>query len=219
MKMLRKVSVLSLALSCVFSLNAFAGVWTTDSGGWWYRYYNGSYPSSKWLWIDGNSDGVSECYYFDSRGYLVTNGRTPDGYYVDSDGKWVDGGRIQTMTRARRIGEFRQNWIYGTYERHDDNGITTELTVGWYSGSGEDYIDLEITTPIDPYYSGRFTGVVKSKNGNEYIAYGSNDDYVKFVYEGDRIVIKDNSIYNSGEEFIGFVGFFDKVEDMSENVS
>ena len=79
MKMLRKVSVLSLALSCVFAFNAFAGVWTTDSGGWWYRYYNGSYPSSKWLWIDGNCDGVSECYYFDSRGYLVTNGRTPDG--------------------------------------------------------------------------------------------------------------------------------------------
>lgn len=47
MKMLRKVSVLSLALSCVFAFNAFAGVWMTDSGGWWYRYYNGSYPSSK----------------------------------------------------------------------------------------------------------------------------------------------------------------------------
>lgn len=42
---------------------------------------------------------------------------------------------------------------------------------------------------------------------------------LSLFYEGDRIVIKDNNIFNSGEEFIGFVGFFDKVEDMSENVS
>lgn len=219
MKKLSAVTILSLILSSFFALSAFAGAWMQDSVGWWYTYYNNTYPTSKWLWLDGNHDGVSECYYFDSRGYLVTNGYTPDGYYVNSNGEWVENGQLQTRERRRRLGEFRQNWIYGTYQRNDDDGISTELEVGSYSGTGEDYISLAIKTPLDPYYSGSFTGVVKSRNGNEYTAWGDNNDYVKFVYEGDRIVIKDNSIYHAGEEFIGFVGIFDKIQDMSDNVS
>ena len=26
-----------------------------------------------WLWIDGNHDGLAECYYFDTNGYLAVN--------------------------------------------------------------------------------------------------------------------------------------------------
>ena len=38
------------------------------------------------VWLDGNDDGIAECYCFDWEGYLYMNGWTPDGYYVNSDG-------------------------------------------------------------------------------------------------------------------------------------
>ena len=41
-----------------------------------------------WRWIDGNQDGVSECYYFDAEGWL-TSTTTPDGYTVNADGAWT----------------------------------------------------------------------------------------------------------------------------------
>ena len=46
---------------------AFAsGEWRKDSGGWWYRYPDGSYPTSTWL-----QDG-GKWYYINEKGYMVT---------------------------------------------------------------------------------------------------------------------------------------------------
>ena len=51
-----------------------------------------------WQWIDGNNDGIFECYYLDpsDRGAMAANGVTPDGYTVDIDGRYVIGKTIQT---------------------------------------------------------------------------------------------------------------------------
>lgn len=82
-----------------------AGQWIKDSGRWWYQNRDGSYTKDNWQCI-GN-----KWYYFDSQGYMVTgwinwkdhsyycgdDGAmwascwTPDGYYVDGDGVWVQG--------------------------------------------------------------------------------------------------------------------------------
>ena len=46
-----------------------------------------------WQWIDGN------CYCLDSQGHnegaLYKNTTTPDGYAVDSEGRWVVNGAVQ----------------------------------------------------------------------------------------------------------------------------
>ena len=92
------VKVLSVAaLLGMFSTStAFAGEWKSDNTGWWYQNNDGSYPTNTWQWIDGNGDGVSESYYFNENGYLLTNS-TKDGYTVNADGAWTVNGVVQTQ--------------------------------------------------------------------------------------------------------------------------
>jgi len=52
--------------------------------------------ASTWQWIDGNNDGIAECYYFDRAGYMLANTSTPDGYQVNASGAWVQNGAVQT---------------------------------------------------------------------------------------------------------------------------
>lgn len=43
------------------------GTWVqAEDGRWWFRYSDGSYPRSRFLYIDGY------CYYFDSNGWMLT---------------------------------------------------------------------------------------------------------------------------------------------------
>lgn len=98
---MRKFKGIKLFLStavfvAAFAVNAYAGHWVQDSTGWWYDWGNGSWPSSSWQWIDGNSDGVAECYYFDRFGYCMVNTTTPDNYQVNASGAWVENGVVQT---------------------------------------------------------------------------------------------------------------------------
>ena len=98
---MRKFKGIKLVLStavfmAAFAVNAYAGRWAQDSTGWWYDWGNGSWPSSSWQWIDGNSDGVAECYYFDRFGYCMVNTTTPDNYQVNASGAWVENGVVQT---------------------------------------------------------------------------------------------------------------------------
>lgn len=50
-----------------------------------------------WQWLDGNGDGIAECYYLDpaEKGAMHVNGRTPDGYTVDGEGRWTVSGTVQ----------------------------------------------------------------------------------------------------------------------------
>ena len=103
MKLRKKLIALSaLTLSLIMVVPVFADNpigWQKNETGWWYGtnaagttwYHDG------WQWIDGNKDGISECYYFASNGYIVTNGKTPDGYDVNADGQWTINGVVQTI--------------------------------------------------------------------------------------------------------------------------
>ena len=86
------------AMTLSASLTALAGTWKQDHIGWWWQEDNGSYPVSTWQWIDGNNDGIAECYYFDNLGYCLLNTTTPDGYTVNADGAWTVNGIIQTRS-------------------------------------------------------------------------------------------------------------------------
>ena len=87
------ITCLVAGLSVLTSMTAFAGEWKQDATGWWWQNDDGSYPVSTWKWLDGNKDGLSESYYFNEAGYLVTN-TTIDGYTVNADGAWTINGEV-----------------------------------------------------------------------------------------------------------------------------
>lgn len=94
----KKLLCLIGAVSTLISMPAFAGSWQMDNNGWWWRNDDGSYPTSSWQWLDGNGDSISECYYFNSQGYMLSGTTTSDGYNVDANGAWVVDGVIQTKS-------------------------------------------------------------------------------------------------------------------------
>lgn len=100
----RKVVIAGMALSMLMSSTAMAATWRTGAGEnqsrWWYDNDDGSYANSGWQWIDGNGDGIAECYYFDSEGWLLVNTTTPDGHQVNADGAWTENGVVQTQNAA-----------------------------------------------------------------------------------------------------------------------
>lgn len=64
--------------------------WIQGDKGWWYRYADGTYPSSCWLNIDGKD------YYFKQDGYMASDEYIKSSnydtdrklYYVNKDGAW-----------------------------------------------------------------------------------------------------------------------------------
>ena len=121
------IAGLVAGLSVLSSMTAFAGEWKQDSNGWWWQNDDGSYPVSTWQWIDGNKDGLSESYYFNEAGYLVTN-TTIDGYTVNADGAWTVDGQIQTMQTSLTDSSIRAvdaEKAKGTYKlvKYSKNGV------------------------------------------------------------------------------------------------
>lgn len=104
---MRKRSTMALAvaaMSVFMGITAFAGSWQKDGTGWWWQNDNGGYPADTWQWIDGNGDGVSECYYFDGNGYCLMDAATPDGYTVNASGAWTVNGTVQTQGAQAQTG-------------------------------------------------------------------------------------------------------------------
>ena len=72
-----------------YQLNVNAGnsyvadSWIKDNGKWYYFDHWGYMYRNAWINYQGNSD------YGGADGALWYNARTPDGYWVDSNGKWV----------------------------------------------------------------------------------------------------------------------------------
>ena len=88
------ISAFCFVLSSAPALPSSAGTWILNDTGWWYEFEDGTWPAGTWLWIDGNRDGLAECYYFKDDGYLLTDGKAPDGSNVNADGAWVDQGIV-----------------------------------------------------------------------------------------------------------------------------
>ena len=74
--------------------------WVKGEGknAWWFDFGNGDYFKSSWQWIDGNQDGIAECYCFDENGWMYENTITPDGYTVNENGAWTVNNIVQTKT-------------------------------------------------------------------------------------------------------------------------
>lgn len=99
----------TLALTGIMGMTSYAGTWESNAQGWWYNNGNGTWPASTWEWIDGNNDGIAECYYFDPNGYCLQNANTPDGYLVNDSGAWVVNGIVQTKSVSADISNSLKN--------------------------------------------------------------------------------------------------------------
>ena len=101
-KLLCSVSAVAVSAFLVLPVMAADAQWKRNDKGWWYEEANGAYPTNQWKLIN------NKWYYFDNIGYMLENRwvgnyyvgadgamlvstSTPDGYYVDATGKWVEG--------------------------------------------------------------------------------------------------------------------------------
>ena len=107
----------TLLSAALLSTPVLAGEWRANSTGFWYVNDDGSYPTYAWQWIDGDGDGVYQCFAFDENGYLMLNQTTPDGYLVGEAGAWFDG--VTPVTRTYPVGTYVEPtpieglWKYG----------------------------------------------------------------------------------------------------------
>lgn len=104
-----KLAAAAGMLTMLMTSTAFAAGWTQGAGEnasrWWYdlgngRYYGDTGLETEWQWLDGNGDGMAECYAFDGQGWMYADTETPDGYSVNGDGAWTVDGNVQTMAAA-----------------------------------------------------------------------------------------------------------------------
>ena len=88
-------------MSFVFLLSGTAKAdWVKgeNKNAWWYDLGNGQYYKSSWQWIDGNHDGIAECYCFDENGWMFENTITPDRFTVNENGAWTVDNIVQTKS-------------------------------------------------------------------------------------------------------------------------
>jgi len=83
-------------------IKAYAA-WEKQDSDWIWINDDGSRNANGWFWLDGNKDGVYECYYFDANGIMLSD-TVVDGYTVNSDGQWVENGVIQTKGTRNSTG-------------------------------------------------------------------------------------------------------------------
>ena len=60
-----------------------ASGWEAVDNSWRYKKEDGAYVTNAWIQDNGN------WYYFDENSLMVTEQETPDGYYVNADGVWM----------------------------------------------------------------------------------------------------------------------------------
>lgn len=127
MKKAAAFALLAGALTAANSMTAFAGAWQKDSKGWWYQKDDGSYYKNEWQWIDGNHDGVSECYCFDADGYMMSNTRIDFFHGINADGAWT------SLGDGYDAGIEDQYFVTFTPVKAKDNGMIPDYS-GTYIG-------------------------------------------------------------------------------------
>ena len=72
-RFVKQAAVLAAAVMMTVGMatTAMAAQWKQDAKGWWWQNDDGTYPTNCWKWLDGNKDGIAECYYFDNVGYMA----------------------------------------------------------------------------------------------------------------------------------------------------
>lgn len=102
MKKLIRIISIAIGISIMFSMNSFAGTWWKndhkDSDTWntWKYVNSNSIQPEGWKWIDGNKDGIYECYFIKDE--IMQENTRIDGRDINGDGQWTVKGVIQQRT-------------------------------------------------------------------------------------------------------------------------
>ncbi len=96
--------ILALSVAVVSTMTSFAGWYYNKTLAYWTYMDDESLELAKncWKWIDGNNDGIAECYCFNETGRLYVNTTTPDGYQVNENGAWIENGVVQIKEVERK---------------------------------------------------------------------------------------------------------------------
>ena len=201
--------ITALAMTALFTLGmagtAFAGTWSAGKGenenNWWYDNGDGTYASNGWQWIDGDNDGVAECYYFDTNGWLLTNTVTPDGFNVNANGAWINGNTIETknvennqsFNLANLDGEYHLIGGFQLNGEYRDMVPGDMVDSGYYIVSGDTIVSKELwentDRPIEKYI----------KSGNKFLDIAAiypeqyqyyMPEYLEFYFEDDKLIGK-----------------------------
>ena len=128
------------AMTMASVMTASAADWRQDTKGWRVENEDGSYLTDQWY----QSPASGLWYYMGADGYMLTNTATPDGYFVNADGVWVqneavsnqpvitDGASVVDSDFIVNGNNLLWDWDW------DNHGWTFQ----WYSKGGGD----EITT-------------------------------------------------------------------------
>ncbi len=192
---MKKIAALIAAGMLVVSMSvtAYAGEWKKDARGWWYQNDDGGYPSNGWALINGIY------YYFDSVGYMLENTVTPDGYYVDASGAWVQNAQNtqNTAQQANTAAGVRYRYQYSLDEA--GNQYREGLPDLYISSEREDvgeklvtYQGTLITLYMHPRTSNRVWGTVNGVSPQIEIYYETenNGDQVTLIYAGHKSVYR-----------------------------
>ncbi len=128
-----KITVAAAIATLSMAATVYGQGWQQDKNGWWWQNENGTWPANTWAWLDGNQDGIAECYYFNGDGYMLSNTRTPDNYAVDANGAWVSGGVVQTQrqTQSQSQGQTPTGKQEGSADQAPSNGWNQEENGVW----------------------------------------------------------------------------------------
>lgn len=206
-KLLTAVLTVTMALAMSINTLAYTPVvgWKSEQlGGSTHWHYDktgyGNFAVSEWLWIDGNGDGIAECYNFDGTSFMRADTTTPDGYTVNADGAWVVDGVVQTK-QVGQTAEPEQNTTQAVYlkdlepvSKKSYENLQNARTV-----QGDLYSDVCVITNATmnecyvEYYAGKqynsLTMTVAAKQG-----WNQSAVYVLEVYGDD-----DTLLYTSDE--------------------
>ena len=181
------------------------GMWRKGAGAnankWWWQNMDGSYASGGWYWLDGDQDGIAECYYFDAAGWALSSCQTPDGYQVDANGKWLDGQTVKTRKANRNSnGSGKGNSSSGGTSAA---GTNTEVDAAW-----KDYYDSSVGKSAGDFKTGNFGKMSASQWAEakkeienfkkEYLTNGMSD-FEKEIKIVEWLV--ENCSYEQGEDW------------------
>ena len=217
MRTMKKIVALLMAMAMVVGSNmtVFASGWQQNTTGWWWQNNDGSWPANSWQWLDGNGDGVAECYYFDGNGYMLANTTTPDGYTVNADGAWTVNGEIQTQNVAVNNGGAATGGVNhnaGYDPAHPLAGKIDEWNLrisntGLIGASGipicYDNVQALLTNQMDKYYIAPVGNSIDPETGDQ--MYVFQEDY-------DKGVMLENALYQWFCNWLNGMDF----ENMSE---
>lgn len=149
------MAAVSMVMSLAFGVTAFAAAWRTgteqNQNRWWYDYEDGTYARNGWFWLDGNQDGIAECYYFDEEGWMAAGQTTPDGYEVNEDGAWILNGAVMTQAVGGQTNPETENEkeLVAYFSR---TGTTERAALRIAELTGAEVVEIEVSEP----YSGSY---------------------------------------------------------------